>query len=163
MSERAIVIGTSAGGVQALSRILPRLPEALSMPILVVVHVPPRKPNALVELFAKKCPLPVKEAEDKEPLANGIIYHSRPAIDALFETAADAFGPGLTGIVLTGANHDGAAGLKAVGLAGGTAIVEDPASAEVPIMPAAALAACPTAEVMTLDQISNFLKETAAQ
>ena len=65
--------------------------------------------------------------------------------------------------MLTGANHDGAAGLKAVGLAGGTAIVEDPASAEVPIMPAAALAACPTAKVMTLDQISNFLKETAAQ
>ncbi|MDV3482476.1 MULTISPECIES: chemotaxis protein CheB [Sphingobium] len=188
MSERAIVIGTSAGGVQALSRILPGLPAGLPMPVLVVVHVPPRKPNALVELFAKKCPLPVKEAEDKEPLANGIIYlappdyhllvetesslalssdevinHSRPAIDALFETAADAFGPGVTGIVLTGANHDGAAGLKAVGLAGGTAIVEDPASAEVPTMPAAALAACPTAKVMTLDQISNFLKETAAQ
>ncbi len=187
MTARAIVIGTSAGGVQALSRILPALPERFPAPVLIVIHVPPRKGNALIELFEKKCALVVKEAEDKEPLADGVIYfappnyhllveagssvalssdepinHSRPAIDVLFETAADAYGKALTGIILTGANHDGAAGLKAVGEAGGVAIVEDPATAEVATMPAAALAACPSARAMALDEIITFLQESAA-
>lgn len=183
----AVVIGASAGGVQALSCILPSLPTDFPSPVLVVIHVPPRKDNALVELFANKCAIAVKEAEDKEPLSGGTVYfappdyhllvetesslalssdetvnHSRPAIDVLFETAADAFGPRLTGIILTGANNDGAAGLKAVGRAGGLAIVQDPALAEVPAMPAAALEACPSALTMSLDQIITFLQEPAA-
>ena len=187
MIGKAIVIGASAGGVQALSRILPALPQGFSAPVLIVVHVPPRKDNALVDLFAKKCALTIKEAEDKEPLVAGIIYfappnyhllvetdgmlalssdeavnHSRPAIDVLFETAADAFGPALTGIILTGANHDGAQGLRAVEAAGGIAIAEDPAEAEVPTMPAAAIAACSSARSMSLDQIIAFLQEPAA-
>ena len=135
MTLQAVVIGTSAGGVQALSQVLPRLPADFPAPVLVVVHVPPRQSNSLVDLFAAKCRLPVKEAEDKEPLAPGTIYfappdyhvlveasgtialssdehvnHSRPAIDVLFESAADAFGPELVGIVMTGANSDGAQG-----------------------------------------------------
>lgn len=187
MSTRAIAIGASAGGVQALLRILPALPESFPMPVLVVVHVPPRKDNALVELFGSKCRIAVKEAEDKEPALPGTVYfappdyhllieadgalalssdepvnHSRPAIDVLFETAADAFGPGLTGIVLTGANHDGAAGLAAVGRAGGIAIVEDPAHAEVATMPAAALAACASATALSLDDIALHLQGLAA-
>ncbi|NLR71377.1 chemotaxis protein CheB [Novosphingobium sp. ERN07] len=188
MTVGAIVIGTSAGGVQALSRILPGIPVDFPRPVLVVIHVPARRGNALVELFGNKCKLPVKEAEDKEPLEPGTVYfappdyhllverdgtialssdelvnHSRPAIDVLFETAADAFGAALTGIVLTGANHDGASGLKAVGEGGGMAIIEDPASAEVPTMPAAALQAWPPARVMNIDQIIAFLQEPAAR
>jgi two-component system chemotaxis response regulator CheB len=149
---------------------------------LVVVHVPPRKENALVELFARKCRLPVKEAEDKEPLLAGTIYfappdyhllveagstlalssdetvnHSRPAIDVLFESAADAFGAGLAGIVLTGANHDGARGLEAVCAAGGTAFVQEPATAEVSTMPEAARAACPAARALPLEDIPAAL------
>jgi two-component system chemotaxis response regulator CheB len=187
MTGRAVVIGASAGGVQALSQILPALPDSFAFPVLVVVHVPPRRDNALVELFASKCRLDVKEAEDKEMLRGGTVYfapanyhlmvetggsialsseepvnHSRPAIDVLFETAADAFGPGLSAIVLTGANHDGAQGLKAVAAAGGVAIVEDPATAEVATMPAAALAACPSATPMSYHQITTHLQELAA-
>jgi len=128
----------------------------------------------------------VKEAEDKEPLEGGTVYfapsdyhllveadrtvalsseeavnHSRPAIDVLFETAADAYGPDLTAVVLTGANHDGAAGLAAVCAAGGEAIVQDPKEAEVATMPATALAACPTARVETLARIATRLLRLA--
>jgi two-component system, chemotaxis family, protein-glutamate methylesterase/glutaminase len=186
MMPQAIVIGASAGGVQALSCLLPALPTDFALPVLVVVHVPPHKENALVALFERKCALPVKEAEDKEALRPGTIYfappdyhllvetrealalssdevvnHSRPAIDVLFETAADAFGPGLTGIVLTGANQDGSRGLRAIADASGIAIVQDPATAEVNAMPEAARVAVPDAKVMTLDEIASFLQELA--
>lgn len=187
MTLQAIVIGASAGGVHALSQILPVLPADFPVPVLVVVHVPARRDNALVELFAARCRLNVKEAEDKERLQGGTVYfaptdyhllveaggsvalssdepvhHSRPAIDVLFESAADAYGPALMGIVLTGANHDGADGLKAVGTAGGIAIVEDPATAEVPTMPIAALAACPSAKALGFDRIITHMQELTA-
>ncbi|MEC3909324.1 chemotaxis protein CheB [Sphingobium sp. CR2-8] len=183
---QAIAIGASAGAVQALLRILPALPADFPLAVLIVVHVPPDRGNALVSLFQSKCPLPVKEAEDKERIVGGTVYfapsdyhllveadhalalswdepvnHSRPAIDILLETAADAFGPALTGIVLTGANHDGAAGLAAVAAAGGAAIVQDFAEAQVPTMPQAALAACPAAHMMTLDAIILHLQKLA--
>ncbi len=183
MTGKAVVIGASAGGVQALSQILPALPACYPVPIFVVVHVPPRRDNALVQLLAAKCALQVKEAEDKEMATGGTVYfapadyhllveaggtialsseepvnHSRPAIDVLFETAADAFGAALTGIVLTGANHDGAEGLRAVGAAGGIALVEQPVTAEVSTMPAAALAACPSARAMSFEQIVAHLQ-----
>ncbi len=179
---QAIAIGASAGAVQALLRILPALPAAYPLPLLIVVHVPPDRSNALVALFQPKCLLPVREAEDKEPIAAGTIYfapsdyhllveadhclalssdepvnHSRPAIDVLLQSAADAYGPALVGIVLTGANHDGAAGLAAVGDAGGFAIAQEPTEAQVATMPAAALAACPSAQAMTLDDIIHYL------
>jgi two-component system chemotaxis response regulator CheB len=179
---KAIVIGASAGAVQALLRILPALPASLPVPILIVVHIPPDRSNALVSLFASKCAVAVKEAEDKEIALPGVVYfapsdyhllaeadgtlalsmdepvnHSRPAIDILLETAADAYGPDLVGIVLTGANHDGAVGLKAIAQAGGLAIVEDPATASTPTMPAAALASCPTARVLDLATITDYI------
>lgn len=179
---KAIAIGASAGAVQALLAVLPVLPARFALPVLVVVHVPPDRDNVLVPLLQAKCRLPVKEAEDKEPLTGGVIYfapsdyhllvetsghvalstdepvnYSRPSIDVLFESAADAFGPGLVGVVLSGANHDGAAGLKAVFDAGGAAIVQDRAEAYAAAMPDAALQACPTASVMTLDAIASYL------
>lgn len=184
---RAVAIGASAGAVHALLKVLPSLPADYPVPVLVVVHVPPDRANSLVALFDQNCPLIVKEAEDKENAVAGCIYfapsdyhllveedgtlalsvdepvnHSRPAIDVLLETAADAFGPALVGIVMTGANDDGAAGLRAVAAAGGVAIVEDPASAATPAMPAAALAACPGALVRDLDGISDYLIGLAA-
>lgn len=184
---RAVAIGASAGAVQALLDILPPLPATLPVPVLIVVHVPPGRDNALVSLFAGRCAVLVKEAEDKEPVLPGTIYFapsdyhllverdgtlalssdehvnfSRPSIDVLLETAADAFAAGLVGIVLTGANHDGAAGLRAVCEAGGLGIVQDPATASSPAMPAAALALCPTARVETIDGITTFLVALAS-
>ena len=135
---------------------------------MVVVHVPPDKRSILAELFQAKCRITVREAEDKEPISGGTVYfappdyhllvetdrslslssdepvlYSRPSIDVLFESAADAYGPALIAIVLTGANQDGAKGLKAVVEAGGTAIVQSPEDAFASAMPEAALAACP--------------------
>jgi two-component system chemotaxis response regulator CheB len=183
----AIVIGASAGGVQALSSILTGLPPHFPCPILIVLHVPQRNENPLVELLRARCLLDVKEAEDKEMLQQGTVYfappgyhllleknmsialssdepvnYSRPAIDVLFETAADALGGDVTGIILTGANHDGAEGLRAVWAAGGTAIVQDPSTAEMATMPQAALAACPEARSMSIDEIVVHLLQEAA-
>lgn len=180
---QAVVIGTSAGAVQALSAILPPLPADYPLPVMVVVHVPPDRRNALTELFQTRCAMTVREAEDKEPLQPGVIYfappdyhllvetpellalstdepvlHSRPSIDVLFESAADAFGEGLVGIILTGANQDGADGLKAIGQAGGVVVVEDPASAAAAAMPEAALTAWPGAKAMSLEEIGVYLR-----
>lgn len=180
---QAVVIGASAGAVQALSALLPPLPADYPLPVMVVVHVPPDRRNALTELFQTRCAMRVREAEDKEPIAPGVIYfappdyhllvetpellalstdepvlHSRPSIDVLFESAADAFGPGLVGVILTGANQDGAEGLRAVGEAGGLVVVEDPASAAASAMPEAALAAWPTARTMSLEDIGVYLR-----
>jgi two-component system, chemotaxis family, protein-glutamate methylesterase/glutaminase len=180
---KAIVIGASAGAVEALLTILPELPADYPLPVFVVVHVPPDRRNVLAPLFESRCRIAVKEAEDKETVTGGVVYFapsdyhmlveedfsislssdelvnfSRPAIDVLFESAADAYGSGLTGVILTGANQDGAAGLAAVVKAGGAAIVEDPAGALAPQMPCFALTACPTAKVVPLKQIASGLQ-----
>lgn len=185
--ETAVAIGGSAGAVQALLRILPDLPADYPLAVLIVVHVPPDRENALVKLYQDRCRIAVKEAEDKEPAAPGVVYFapsdyhllvemdgtlslssdelvnmSRPAIDVLFESAADAFGPALTAIVLTGANQDGAQGLRAVAAAGGEVIVEDPATAYASAMPLAALQACGEARRMSLDAIASHLRGLGA-
>lgn len=187
VASRAIAIGASAGAIHALMRILPALPPGFALPVLVVVHVPPGRKSELAALFAGKCRIPVREAEDKDPVAPGTVifappdYHmmveagggislstddpvffSRPSIDVLLESAADAYGRGLTGVILTGANEDGAKGLKAVAAAGGVAIVQDPATAYARAMPEAALERCPRAHVLSLDGIVASLLEAAA-
>jgi len=179
----AVVIGASVGAICALSEILPDLPAGYALPVIVVVHLPPDRHTMLPELFARRCSLPVKEAEDKESIAPGTIYFappnyhllvepdltfgfsndepvlfSRPSIDVLFEAAADAYGSGLTGVILTGASADGAQGLKAVSNAGGRALVQEPASAESDVMPLAALAACQPAQSRSLKEISTILR-----
>jgi two-component system chemotaxis response regulator CheB len=184
---KAVAIGGSAGSVQALLRILPALPATFPLPVFAVVHVPADRENALVPLLAGRCRIGVKEAEDKEQARPGVVYfapsdyhllleadgslslsadelvnHSRPSIDVLLESAADALGPGLAGIMLTGANEDGARGLRAVSDAGGLAIVEDPRAASTPIMPEAALRASPSAIVMNLDAITAYLSSLGA-
>jgi len=180
----AVAIGASAGAVQALTSILPALPDDYPVAVLVVVHVPADRSNVLVPHFQVRCRIPVREAQDKEPISPGVIYfappdyhmlveadktialsadlpvlHSRPSIDVLFESAADAYGAALAGVVLTGANHDGAAGLKAIADAGGYTIAEDPTGAYAPAMPRAALEACVAAKPMTLKAIASYLTD----
>jgi two-component system chemotaxis response regulator CheB len=156
---RAVVIGASAGGVQALAEVLPALPAGTSVAVLVVVHLPRDRPSLLAEVFAPKCALAVREARDKEPVAPGTVYfapsnyhllvdvgprlalsaddlvhHSRPSIDVLFESAAAIYRDKLLGVILTGANEDGAEGLAAVHDAGGTTVVQEPQTAQASAM-----------------------------
>jgi two-component system, chemotaxis family, protein-glutamate methylesterase/glutaminase len=178
----AVVIGTSAGGVEALLRLLPALPAGLRAPVFVVLHLPRERPSLLVDIFGPKCAVPVREAVDKEPIAAGTVYfappdyhlliddgptialsddepvhHSRPSIDVLFESAAEAFGAGVLGILLTGGNEDGAAGLAAIRAAGGTVVVQDPEEAHAPAMVEAALARGPVHHRLRLQGIAGLL------
>ena len=182
----AVVIGASAGALEALFEILPQLPQGFPLPIMVVVHLPPDKKSIMAELLQSRCALQVREAEDKEPLRRGTIYFappdyhllvetdrhlslssdepvlfSRPSIDVLFESAADVFEDKLLAVVLTGANNDGARGLKMVSEAGGTAVVQHPETAYAAAMPSAALKACPHAQLASLQEIAGILKQSA--
>lgn len=177
-----IVIGVSSGGVEALGALLPALPASLRAAVLVVLHLSPDRPSLLASIFAGACALPVKEAEDKEDVQGGVVYFappdyhllldrgprlvlsydppvqfSRPAIDPLFETAADVYGKRLWGIVLTGSSEDGADGLAAVHRAGGRCFVQDPREAVSDTMPAAALRRVPQAEVLGLQALARRL------
>ena len=182
----AVVVGASAGGIHALGVLLPLLPRDTPFPIIIVVHLPPRPPSALATLFAKKCAIAVREAEPKEAAVAGTVFfappdyhllvesdrtfslsidppdnHSRPSIDALFVSAADAYGTSLLGIVLTGASADGAAGAEAIGRAGGVVVVQDPRTAEVATMPSAAIARVQPHAIGSLEDIANILLTAA--
>ncbi|WP_150305386.1 chemotaxis protein CheB [Pseudomonas saliphila] len=182
VSRGAVIIGASAGALEALSVLLPPLPATFPLPIFVVVHVPSDQPSVLADIFDPKCKLHAIEAEDKEPIVPGVIYFappdyhmlledkqtialsneeavlfSRPSIDVTLESAADVWGEQLIGIILTGANQDGARGLQAISAAGGMAIVQSPVGAYASAMPEAAIAACPQAQVMSLNDISTYL------
>jgi two-component system chemotaxis response regulator CheB len=179
----AIVVGGSAGAVEALAILLPALPRHLQAAVFFVLHLPREHPSLLVEIFRSKCSLPVKEAEDKEPVQAGTVYFappdyhllldrgpqlslsvdepvhfSRPSVDVLFESAADLYGARLMGIILSGANADGAAGLAAVHGAGGLTIVQEPGSAQVPVMALSALERSPADFVLSLEQIAALLR-----
>ena len=174
-------MGTSAGGIEALSAVLPALPANVCAPVFVVLHLPRERPSRLVEIFAPKCAVPVREALDKEPVEPGVVYfappdyhllidegpsialsddepvhHSRPSIDVLFESAADVYGDRLMAVVLTGANEDGSSGLAAVCDAGGWAVVQEPATAQSPMMVVSALKRCPEALVLDPDGIAEL-------
>jgi two-component system chemotaxis response regulator CheB len=182
----AVVIGASAGGVEALTGILPALPATFRPALLIVLHVPRERPSLLADIFANRCALPVREADDKEPVEPGTVYfappdyhmlveksrqialstdepvhYSRPSIDVLFESAADAYTDRLLGIILTGANSDGAAGLHAVHRAGGVTVVQRPDSAKVPLMVVSALQRNPADFVLSLTEIAALLKGLA--
>ncbi len=181
----AVVIGVSAGAVDALSTIFSGLPANYPHVIVVVVHVPNVKCNSMIKLLQHKCRLEVVEVEDKQQLESGTIYIAppdyhvmvedpstlsltveepinfcRPSVDVLFETAAEVFKERLVGIVLTGANHDGAIGLATIIEEGGIGIVQEPAEAYASAMPEAAIRACPTAKIMSLEQIVHYLNST---
>lgn len=179
---RAVVIGGSAGALEALARILPALPKEFPWPIFIVVHLPARSESLLAEVLQNRCQLKVREAEDKEPIAAGTVYfsppdyhllveeggyfslsaeepvlYSRPSIDVLFESAADAYGEGLVGIILSGANNDGSKGLLAVAAEGGRALVQAPQEAYAKMMPTQALESCAGALPLSAEQIAEYL------
>jgi len=184
----AVVIGASAGGVEALGVLLGALPPSFPAAILAVLHLPPDRTTMLPALLGRRCARPVKEAEDKEPVEPGTVYlappdyhllvepggtlslsrdepvhFSRPAIDLLFESAAMAWRERLLGISLTGASSDGAEGLHEVRACGGTAWVQDPAQATAPVMPAAALALAGADEVLALADMAAKLANLGQQ
>ena len=176
----AIAIGGSAGALEALAKLLEAVPADFRPSILVVVHLPPDKPSLLANLLAQRCKLPVREALDKERIEPGVAYvappdyhllveaggdlalsrdepvaFSRPSIDVMFESAAEAYGARLLGIVLSGANADGAAGLEAIRKAGGRAWVQDPGDALSPTMPAAAIGRAGADLVLAMDDMAQ--------
>lgn len=179
-----LAIGCSWGGLEALSAVLDGLPDELPAAVVVVQHRLHR-PSELAGLLAKHTSWPVCEAEDKEGIAPHRVYlappgyhllvdgdhfalsteapvrNSRPSVDVLFESVAAAYGPRVIGVVLTGANDDGAEGLRHVVAAGGVAVVQDPATAERPTMPAAALATGVDAIVVPLHELGSTLAEVA--
>ena len=179
-----VAVGASWGGLAAIRAVLHALPGTFPAPVAVVQHRSPEShPTALRDLLGAATELAVCEAEDKQPLEPGRVYvapaafhllvedehlelsvdaavdFARPSIDVLFESAAESFRAGCVGVVLTGANSDGAAGLRRVAELGGRAIVQDPASCERVEMPAAAIAAVPAARVLPLEQIAPALVE----
>jgi two-component system chemotaxis response regulator CheB len=179
----AVVIGASAGGIQALSEILPALAPDATVAVFVVIHLPRDRPSLLVEVFSRRCALRVREAEDKEPVMAGTVYfapanyhllleegphlalsaddlvhHARPAIDVLFESAAEVYRERLLGIILTGANEDGADGLAAVHDAGGMTVVQEPQSAYSSLMVLSALARRSPDLVLPLGGIAELLR-----
>jgi len=176
-----VVVGSSWGGVTALARFLTGLPADLSTPVVIAQH---RRavPSMLARILARQTTWTVREAEDKERIAASTVYlappgyhllveqpghlalstegpvrFARPSIDVLFESAAAAYRADAVGVVLTGTNDDGAAGLAAIVARGGQAVVQDPASAERPAMPLAALATGIPATVLALDDIGPFI------
>lgn len=183
-SIEAIVIGASAGGVDALVGLLPALPPGFNAATVCILHVPADRESRLAELFAARLALPVREAVDKAPVERGTVYfagsgyhlsiehdrvfsisceppvhYARPAIDVLMESAADAYGAGLAGILLTGANHDGAEGMHRIRQRGGLTIVQDPQEAQAPTMPERAIALCAPHLVLPLAAIRALLPQ----
>lgn len=183
LQPAAIVIGASAGGVDALLGVLSELPVAMQVPVICILHVPASRESRLAAVFAPRVPVPVREAGDKQPVQDATVYFAgsgyhlsiehdqtfslsceapvhfaRPAIDVLMSSAADVYGEDLVGILLTGANVDGAAGMAAIQAQGGFTIVQDPADAQVPTMPRAAIAASTPDLILDLAAIGQLLQ-----
>ncbi|HDS1735886.1 chemotaxis protein CheB [Pseudomonas sp. BP8] len=178
----AVVIGASAGGVAALFTVLGSLPQHFAIPVLCVLHLPDDRRSQLAEVLQRKIGRPVREAADKAMIEPGLIYvagpgyhlsvehdfrlslsqeaplhFSRPAIDFLFTSAADAYRVGLLGVLLTGANEDGAQGLAYIKQCGGRTVVQDPQDAQVALMPEAALALHSPDHILSLSGIGHLL------
>jgi two-component system chemotaxis response regulator CheB len=178
----AVVMGASAGGLDALGTVLAHLTAGFALPVIIAQHVHPVQSGYLAQCLDVNCPLPVREAEDKSNIDAGIVYvappnyhllvedegtlalsvdervqYSRPSIDVLFESAADIWGCRAIGVLLTGANRDGAAGLRRIRDCGGLTIAQDPATAEQPAMPQAAIDVDAAHSVLALAEIGRLL------
>jgi two-component system, chemotaxis family, protein-glutamate methylesterase/glutaminase len=181
MTAQVVVIGTSAGGVEALKVVIGLLPRDFPAPLVVVLHLAEGGPSVLAQILDREGRLPVVSARHGDRLQPGQVYvgppghhvelegetlrlsagprqdRHRPSIDRLFTTAAETLGARVVGVVLTGALRDGSAGLAAIYEHGGTALVQDPATAAYPDMPAHALAAVPAARVLPLEEVAAAL------
>jgi len=183
----AIVIGASAGGVEGLSVLLPALPASMRAAVFIVLHLPREHRSVLSEIFARNCAIAVKEAEDKEPIQAATAYFappdyhllldqgpqialsvdepvhfSRPSVDVLFESAADLYGKRLLGVILTGANQDGAAGLAAVKAAGGLTAIQRPDDSYLSEMANAGLSRGPADFVLPLPALAALFGSLAS-
>src|SRR5437588_6222847 len=178
-----IVVGASAGGVDALSAVVAGLPADLPAAVLVVLHVSPHGKSVLPHILSTRGPLPAHHATDREPLEAGHVYVAppdqhlvvepgrvrvtdeprengvRPSVDTLFRSAAHAYGPAVVGVVLSGTLDDGTAGLIAIKQHGGMAVVQDPAEAVFPSMPANAARFADPDHILPLDKVAPLLAE----
>lgn len=177
-----VVIGTSTGGLKAMQVLLSGLPAEFPLPVVIVQHRGHGSESGLCEFLSRFCSLPISEPEDKEPVVSGRVYlaardyhlllengsfalstdpavgFARPSIDVLFESAADEYRERAIGVILTGANRDGARGLAAIKTRGGITVVEDPFAAACPEMPEAALAQTRADWVLPLPEIAQRLR-----
>lgn len=178
----AIVIGASAGGFNAFIKLLPSIPLDFPIPVIIVQHIHPNQDDFFVNFINQKCQLTVKEINDKEQILPGFIfvappnYHvlveddkifslsidekincSRPSIDLLFESAAEVFRSKLIGIILTGANSDGALGMKKIKEYNGITIVQNPEEAESNLMPISSIDMCSIDHILELEKIPQML------
>ena len=181
-SYELIAVGASWGGLEAIGRVLEGLPEGFATPLVVIQHRGADSAHEpLQRLWGRRSSLAIDEVQDKDRLRQGVVhvapadYHlivepgrlalsvdervhySRPSIDVTFETAADSYGERLVAVLLSGANADGAAGLRQVALRGGCTVVQDPSTAEQPVMPRAAIEAGAAKLVLPLDRIAPQL------
>jgi two-component system chemotaxis response regulator CheB len=178
-----VVVGCSLGGMYALETILKKLPKEFCIPIAVAQHRHRKSNEGLPAFLRRATHMEVVDAEDKQWIEAGKVYlapadyhllvgkgefnlsvddavrHSRPSVDVLFESAADAYGPALVGIVLTGANADGAEGARRIKQRGGIVIAQDPKTAEAPTMPEAVIATGAVDQILRLEEIAAFLVE----
>ena len=186
MRYDAIVIGSSAGGMHALRTILSRLPSNFPLSVIIVQHEYPTSDDFLAHYLDERCSLKAKQADEKEEILPGVVYiappnyhlmveedrtfslsisepvnYARPSIDVLFETAADVYKARLVGVILTGGNADGSAGLRRIKDSGGLSIVQDPETAEAYAMPKAAIAATQVDHILSLEEIGPFLSMLA--
>lgn len=177
-----VIIGGSWGGIEAVSAILGKLPATFPLPIVVILHQHRKSGSHISEILARKCPLQVKDVDEKELLVSGTVYvapanyhllieqdhslslsiekpvyYSRPSIDVSFVSAAEAYRDTLIGILLTGANQDGADGVVQIKRFGGLVIIENPDSAKVATMPQSALNLTRVDQVLNLADIPDFL------
>ena len=181
MAPSLIVVGSSLGGFHALRELLAGLPRHFTVPVVIVQHRTKEPDETLKNQLQSECALPLSEPDDKEPLAAGHVYlappdyhllvegkalalstegpihFARPSVDALFESAAAAYGKGVVGVVLTGSSRDGASGAARIKQHGGLLVVQDPNSAEAREMPDGAIAAAKVDKVLPLPQIAKFL------
>jgi two-component system, chemotaxis family, protein-glutamate methylesterase/glutaminase len=187
-SYKAVVIGGSAGSFQGVVKILSQLPKGFPLPIIMCLHRLKHVRNGFVEALSIKSVVQVTEPNDKETIKKGNVYlapanyhmsvelgnyfalsteeminNSRPAIDITLSTCAFAYKEKLIGILLSGANRDGGAGMKAIHDRGGITVVQDPAECMIDTMPKAALAMTKIDHIMKIDQIINFFKELDKQ
>ena len=179
---KAVVIGVSTGGVAALKKILGELPADFSLPVLIVSHIAPDADDGLARLLDSFCTIHVKEADEMEEIFPGTAYlapanyhlfverdghlslsvdppvnFARPSVDMLFESAAEAFGPALIGVQLTGAGSDGSKGLLKIKKSGGMAIVQDPEDADMDSMPRSALELLQPDYMVPLKNLADLL------
>lgn len=187
MGYSVVALGTSWGGLSAMTKLLGGLPQDFPIPIVIVQHRSKDSDTLLSQLLQDSTDLTVCEIEDKDVLQPGTVhvapanYHvmlelgfasltieepvrfSRPSIDVMFESAAATYGAAAIGVVLTGANEDGSRGLARIAQRGGRALVQDPKTAEIPTMPQAAIRAVPSAEVLPLDRLAPRLVELSVE